>query len=150
MCDFQRIHSNGLALSIKPFTIKPRTVARRDLDLAPILAAFAPKNPRLPNGVESKTMRLPLTASISASISARSVELGIQIFLHRRWRRFYAARHSETRAGGPFCPCHARMPQAQGWSSLLAMEGQPSSCAYTTIRSRILNLGPHLGARHDR
>jgi hypothetical protein len=42
MCDFQRIHSNGLALSIKPFTINTRTVARRDLDLAPILAAFAP------------------------------------------------------------------------------------------------------------
>jgi hypothetical protein len=42
MCDFQRIHSNGLALSIKPFTINTRAVARRDLDLAPILAAFAP------------------------------------------------------------------------------------------------------------
>jgi hypothetical protein len=42
MCDFQRIHSNGLALSIKPFTINTRTVARRNLDLAPILAAFAP------------------------------------------------------------------------------------------------------------
>jgi hypothetical protein len=32
----------ALALSIKPFTINTRTVARRDLDLAPILAAFAP------------------------------------------------------------------------------------------------------------
>jgi hypothetical protein len=46
MCDFQRVIqmalSNGLALSIKPFTIITRTVARRDLDLAPILAAFAP------------------------------------------------------------------------------------------------------------
>ncbi len=42
MCDFQRIHSNGLTLSFKPFTINTRTVARRDLDLAPILAAFAP------------------------------------------------------------------------------------------------------------
>jgi hypothetical protein len=41
-CDFQRIHSNGLTLSIKPFTINTRKVARRDLDLAPILAAFAP------------------------------------------------------------------------------------------------------------
>src|SRR5215813_8751314 len=41
-CDFQRIHSNDLALSIKPFTMNTRTVARRDLDLAPILAAFAP------------------------------------------------------------------------------------------------------------
>jgi hypothetical protein len=41
-CDFQRIHSNGLALSIKPFTINTRTFARRDLDLAPTLAAFAP------------------------------------------------------------------------------------------------------------
>jgi hypothetical protein len=34
--------SNGLALSIKPFTINTHTVARRDLDLAPIIAAFAP------------------------------------------------------------------------------------------------------------
>src|SRR5215470_19666815 len=42
MCDFQRIHSNGLALSIKPFTINTRTVARRDLDLEPILASYAP------------------------------------------------------------------------------------------------------------
>jgi len=42
MCDFQPIHSNGLAISIKPFTINTRTVARRDLDLLPILAAFAP------------------------------------------------------------------------------------------------------------
>jgi hypothetical protein len=42
MCDFQRTHSNGLALGVKPFTINTRTVARRDLDLAPILAAFAP------------------------------------------------------------------------------------------------------------
>ena len=41
-CDSQRIHSNGLALSIKPFTMNTRTVARRDLDLSPILAAFAP------------------------------------------------------------------------------------------------------------
>src|SRR5262249_22022495 len=70
-------------------------------------------------------MRPPLTASISALISAGSVELGIQIILHRRWRRFYAARHSEARASGPFCPCHARMPQAQGRSNLLALEGQP-------------------------
>src|SRR5262249_745376 len=31
-----------LALSIKPFTRSTRTVARRDIDLAPILAAFAP------------------------------------------------------------------------------------------------------------
>jgi hypothetical protein len=38
----QMVLSNGLALSIKPFTINTRTVARRDLDLAPILAAFAP------------------------------------------------------------------------------------------------------------
>jgi hypothetical protein len=36
------------------------------------------------------------------------------------------------------------MPQARGWSSLLTMEGQPSSCGYTTVRSRILNFGPHL------
>jgi hypothetical protein len=36
------------------------------------------------------------------------------------------------------------MPQAQGWSSLPALKGQPSSCAYITVRSRILNLGPHL------
>src|SRR5262245_25891277 len=42
------------------------------------------KNPRLPNGVESKTILLPLIASISASISAGSVELAIQIFFH--WR----------------------------------------------------------------
>jgi hypothetical protein len=70
--------------------------------------------------------------------------LAIQIFLHRRWRRFYVACHSEARASGPFCPCHARTPH--GWSSLLALEGQSSSCAYTTIRSRILNLGPHLCA----
>ena len=42
MCDFQRIHSNGLSLSIKPFTINTRTVARRDLAPAPILAVFAP------------------------------------------------------------------------------------------------------------
>jgi len=42
MCDYQRFHSNGLALSIKPFTRSTRTVARRDIDLAPILAAFAP------------------------------------------------------------------------------------------------------------
>ena len=41
-CDFQRIHSNGLTLNIKPFTMNTRTVARRDLDLGPILAAFAP------------------------------------------------------------------------------------------------------------
>jgi hypothetical protein len=33
--------SNGLALRIKPFTINTRTVARRDLDFAPPLAAFA-------------------------------------------------------------------------------------------------------------
>jgi hypothetical protein len=81
------------------------------------------KNPRLPYGVESKTMRPPLTVSISALSSAKSVELGIQIFLHRRWRRFYAVRHSEARASRPFCPCHARMTQAQGWSSLVAMKG---------------------------
>ena len=31
-CDFQRIHSNGLALIVKPFTRNARTVARRDLD----------------------------------------------------------------------------------------------------------------------
>src|SRR5262245_4573880 len=49
-------------------------------------------------------MRPPLTASISASISVGSVELGAKIFLHRRWLRFYAARHSEARASGPFCP----------------------------------------------
>jgi hypothetical protein len=107
MCDFQRIHSNGLTLSIKPFTINTRPVARRDLDLAPILAAFAPffaEKSRLPKGVESKTMRPPLTASISASISAGSVEFGVQIFLHRRLSRFYSARHWEARASGPFCP----------------------------------------------
>ena len=38
----QMVLSNGFALSIKPFTINTRTFARRDLDLAPILAAFAP------------------------------------------------------------------------------------------------------------
>src|SRR5262245_41100159 len=39
---------------------------------------------------------------------------------------------------------------SQGWSSLLALEGQPSSCAYTTVRSLILNLGPHLCAGFKR
>src|SRR5262249_20308650 len=34
--------------------------------------------------------------------------------LHRRRRRFYAARRSEARASGPFCFVHARFPQAHG------------------------------------
>src|SRR5215468_12304131 len=36
----------------------------------------------------------------------------VRFFLHKRRRRFYAARRSEARASGPFCFFQTRFPQA--------------------------------------
>src|SRR5262245_16525997 len=43
----------------------------------------------------------------------------VRIFLHKRRRRFYAARRSEARASEPFCFFQARFPQAHdgSWAS---------------------------------
>jgi len=86
-CDFQRIHSNGLALSIKPFTINTRTVARRDLNLAPILAAFAQfllEESAIAERRREQDYAPATDREHKPLISAGSVELGIQIILHRR------------------------------------------------------------------
>src|SRR5882672_5652839 len=47
----------------------------------------------------------------------------VRIFLHRRWRRYYAARRSEARASGPFLPFSSSVAASTRWSSAEAVAG---------------------------
>src|SRR5262245_49921343 len=53
---------------------------------------------------QRNSLKLPQSRGAPGLTPSRRCRVLIRIFLHRRRRRFYAARHSEARASVPFLP----------------------------------------------